>query len=79
MQIQERQTALAEAKQQMDAQVAQMKLELDRMKAQQSFAMQSDDLDLKESQLDHKVMVDTAELEIAKTATDVRAIASPTG
>ena len=79
MQIQERQTALAEAKQQMDAQMAQMKLELDRMKAQQSFAMQSDDLDLKESQLDHKVMVDTAELEIAKTATDVRAIASPTG
>jgi hypothetical protein len=49
------------------------------MKAQQSFAMQSDNLDLKESQLDHKVMVDTAELEIAKTATDVRAIASPTG
>ena len=79
MQIQERQTALAEAKQQMDAQMAQMKLELDSMKAQQSFAMQSDNLDLKESQLDHKVMVDTAELEIAKTATDVRAIASPTG
>ena len=79
MQIQERQTALAEAKQQMDAQMAQMKLELDRMKAQQSFAMQSDNLDLKESQLDHKVMVDTAELQIAKTATDVRAIASPTG
>jgi len=79
MQIQERQTALAEAKQQMDAQMAQMKLELDRMKAQQSFAMQSDNLDLKESQLDHKVMVDTAELEIAKTADDVRAIASPTG
>ena len=59
--------------------MAQMKLQLDQMKAQQSFAMQSDNLDLKESQLDHKVMVDTAELEIAKTADDVRAIASPTG
>jgi len=79
MQIQERQTALAEQKLQMDAQMAQMKMELDQMKAQQSFAMQSDSLDLKESQLDHKVMVDTAELEIAKTADDVRAIASPTG
>ena len=79
LELQERQTALAEQKQQMDSQVAQMKMELDQMKAKQNFAIQSDNVDLKESQLDHKVMVDTAELEIAKTADDVRAIASPTG
>ena len=79
MEIQERQTQLAEMKAQMDAQVAQMKLQLDQMKAQQQFALQSDNQDLKEAQLEHKQMVDKAELEIARTADDVRAIASPTG
>ena len=79
MELQERQTQVAEMKAQMDAQMAQMKLELDRMKAQQSFALQSDSMDLKEAQLEHKQFVDKAELEIARTADDVRAIASPTG
>ena len=79
LEIQERQTQLAEMKAQMDAQVAQMKLQLDQMKAQQQFAIQSDNQDLKEAQLEHKQMVDKAELEIARTADDVRAIASPTG
>jgi len=79
LEIQERQTAVAEMKAQTDAQIAQMKLELEQMKAQQSFAIQSDSMDLKEAQLEHKRMVDTAELEIARNADDVRAIASPTG
>jgi len=79
LELQERQTAVAEMKAQMDAQIAQMKLQLDQMKAQQQFALQSDNQDLKEAQLEHKQMVDKAELEIARTADDVRAIASPTG
>ena len=79
LEIQERQTAVAEMKAQMDAQIAQMKVQLEQMKAQQNFAIQSDNMDLKEAQLEHKQMVDKAELEIARTADDVRAIASPTG
>ena len=79
IEIQERQTALAEMKAKMDAQISQMKVQLEQMKAKQNFAIQSDNMDLKEAQLEHKQMVDNAELEIAKTADDVRAIASPTG
>ena len=79
MELQERQTQVAEMKAQMDAQIAQMKLQLEQMKAQQGFAIQSDSMDLKEAQLEHKQFVDKAELEIARTADDVRAIASPTG
>ena len=79
LELQERQTALAEMKAQMDAQIAQMKLQLEQMKAERNFAIQSDSMDLKEAQLEHKQYVDGEELEIAKTADDVRAIASPTG
>lgn len=79
LELQERQTAVAEMKAQMDAQIAQMKLQLEQMKVQQGFAIQSDNMDLKEAQLEHKQFVDKAELEIARTADDVRAIASPTG
>jgi hypothetical protein len=79
MEIQERQTAVAEMKAQMDAQLGQMKLQLEQMKAQNSAAIASDSMDLKEAQLEHKQFVDKAELEIAATADDVRAIASPTG
>ena len=79
LELQERQTAVAEMKAQMDAQIAQMKLQLEQMKAQQGFAIQSDNMDLKEAQLEHKQFVDKAELEIARNADDVRAIASPTG
>ena len=79
MEIQERQTAVAEMKAQMDAQLGQMKLQLEQMKAQSSAAIASDSMDLKEAQLEHKQFVDKAELEIAATADDVRAIASPTG
>jgi len=79
LEIQERQTAVAEMKAQFDAQMAQMKLELDKLKAQQSFALQKDKMDLQEAQHEHKEYVNLAELEIARTADDVRAIASPNG
>jgi len=79
LEVQERQTAVAELKAQTDAQIAKMKLELDQLKAQQQFALQSDKLDLQESQQAHKEAVNYEELEIAKRAEDVRAIASPNG
>ena len=79
MQLQERQTAVAEMKVQVDAQMRQMKHELDTMKAQQAFALQSDKQDLNETEFEHKEFVNLEELEIARTAEDVRAIASPNG
>ena len=66
-------------KAQMDAQMAQMKLQLEQMKAQTNFAIQSDKLDLAETQFEHKEFVNLEELEIARQADDVRAIASPNG
>ena len=79
LEVQERQTAVAEMKAQTDAQIAQMKLELEKLKAQQDYALKSDKLDLQESQQAHKEAVNYEELEIAKRAEDVRAIASPNG
>ena len=79
LELQERQTVVAEIKAQFEGQIAQMKMELEKVKAQQNFAIQSDGMDLKEQQQVHKEFVDRAELEIAKEADDVRAIASPTG
>ena len=79
MEIQERQTSIAEIKAQTDSQIAAMKLELDKLKADRNFAIQSDGMDLKEAQLEHKQFVDNEELEIARNTDDVRAIASPTG
>jgi hypothetical protein len=80
LEIQERQVAVAEMKAQTDAQLASAKIEIDRMKAQASHALQSDNQDLKEAQLSHKMRIDEAELEVLqKQTTDVRGIASPTG
>jgi len=79
LEVQERQTAVAELKAQTDAEIAKMKLELEKIKTQQQFAIQSDKLDLQESQQAHKEAVNYEELEIAKRAEDVRAIASPNG
>jgi len=79
LEIQERQTAVAEMRAQFDAEMAQMKLQLEQLKAQQDFALKSDKLDLQESQQMHKEAVNYEELEIAKRADDVRAIASPNG
>jgi len=80
LEIQERQVAVAEMKAQTDAQLAAAKIEIDRMKAQASHALQSDNQDLKEAQLVHKIRIDEAELDVLqKQTTDVRGIASPTG
>ena len=63
-----------------DAQLAAAKIETDRMKAEASHALQSDNMDLKESQFMHKKRIDEAELEVLqRNSTDVRGIASPTG
>tara|TARA_R110001632_G_scaffold92325_1_gene197412 strand:+ start:71 stop:1744 length:1674 start_codon:yes stop_codon:yes gene_type:complete len=79
LEIQERQTALGEMKAKMDVQNAQMKLELEKMKAENNFAIQSDNVDLKEAQLNHKKVIDTAELVLAQQADEITAIASPNG
>lgn len=80
LEIQERQVAVAEMKAQTDAQLAAAKIETDRIKAQASHALQSDNMDLKEAQFVHKQRIDEGELEILRReSTDVRGIASPTG
>lgn len=79
MEVQERQTAVAEQKVMLENQIAQMKLELDQMKAQNSFNLQSDSVDLKEAQFAHKKLIDKAEMILAQSTDDVRAIASPNG
>jgi len=79
IELQERQTAVAEQKAQLEAQVQQMKLELEKMKAEKSFAIQSDTVDLKEAQFEHKKLIDKAEMILAQSTDDVRAIASPNG
>jgi len=79
LEVQERQTVVAEMKAQMQAQNAQLKLELDKLKAENNFAIQSDNVDLKESQLNHKKVIDTAELVLAQQADEITAIASPNG
>ena len=79
LELQERQTSVAEMKAQFDAQMGRMKHELDQLKAKQDFALKSDKMDLQESQQDHKEYVNLEELDIARNADDVRAIASPNG
>ena len=79
IELQERQTAVSEQKAQLEAQVQQMKLELEKMKAEKSFAIQSDTVDLKEAQFEHKKLIDKAEMILAQSTDDVRAIASPNG
>ena len=79
LEIQERQTAVAEQRLQLDAQMQRSKFDLDMDKAENQAAIASDNLDLKEEQLAHKRFVDTAELELARRADEITAIASPTG
>ena len=65
MEIQERQTAVAEQKADMDAQIAAGKLEIEAEKAQATHALQSDNMDLKEAQFQHKQRIDEGELALA--------------
>lgn len=77
IELQERQTVVAETKAQLEAQIQQMKLELEKMKTEKSHAIQSDNIDLKEAQFEHKKLIDKAEMLLAQQADDLRAIASP--
>ena len=80
LELQERQTAVAEMRVQNDAAATQAKIQLDAEKASASHALQSDNQDLKEASFEHKRMIDEGELEILRRkTTDVRGIASPTG
>ena len=80
LELQERQTGVAEMRAQTDAAVAQAKITLDAEKAAASHALQSDNQDLREAQFDHKVKIDEGELEVLRrSSTEVRGIASPTG
>lgn len=66
LEIQDRQTSIAEQKAALEAQIAQAKLELDTLKAQNDLAIRSDSQDLKEEQFLHKQRIDQAELELAR-------------
>lgn len=79
MELQERQTAVAEQKAMTAAEQAAAKIDLDAAKAQSDFAIRSDAQDLKEAQFQHKQKIDEGELEILRTTEDRRGIVSPTG
>ena len=66
LELQERQTGVAEMRAQTDAAVAQAKISLDAEKAAASHALQSDNQDLREAQFDHKVKIDEGELEVLR-------------
>jgi len=79
IEIQERQTKIAELKLQLQAENDKLKHQLDVMKAEHQFSIQSDSLDIKEDALTHKKIIDSAELALASTADEITAIASPNG
>ena len=79
LEIQERQTAVAEMKAQVDAEISKMKVQLEKAKADNQHAIQSDNMDLKEEQLRHKKAIDAAEMVLAQRAEQITAIASPNG
>jgi len=79
MELQERQTAVAEQKAMTAAEQSMAKMDLDAAKAQSDFALRSDAQDLAEQQFAHKQKIDEGELEILKTTEDRRGIVSPTG
>lgn len=79
MELQERQTMVAEQRVQNDAMATQSKVELDLAKAEAQHAIQSDNQDLREAQFAHKQRIDEGELEMLRTTEDRRGIVSPTG
>ena len=79
MEIQERQTNIAEQKAMTQAQQAEAKMTLDREKAEAQFALQSDQQDLREDEFAHKQLIDEGELELLRRTKDTRGIISPTG
>lgn len=79
MELQERQTAVAEQRAMTDAQMSAAKMELDAARSQSDFAIKSDNQDLKEAQFRHKQLIDEGELALLKETEDRRGIISPTG
>ena len=79
MELQERQTAVAEQRAQNDAMATESKIELDGVKAEAQHAIQSDNQDLREAQFAHKQRIDEGELEMLRNTEDRRGIVSPTG
>ena len=79
MEIQDRQTAVAEQKAATQAAQAQAKLQLDREKATAQYALQSDQQDLREDEFAHKQRIDEGELEMLRNTEETRGIISPTG
>lgn len=79
LELQERQTSVAEQKTQLEARISAAKMELEKLKEQNSAEYKVDQMELKEEQFDHKQKIDFAELELAKRADEIRAIASPNG
>ena len=66
LELQERQTGVAEMRAQTDAAGAQAKINLDAEKAAASHALQSDNQDLREQQLAHKIKIDEGGLEVLR-------------
>jgi len=79
MELQERQTMVAEQRVQNDAMATEGKMQLDLAKAEAQHAIQSDNQDLREAQFEHKRLIDESELEILRNTEDRRGIVSPTG
>jgi hypothetical protein len=79
LEIEQKRTEIEHMKAQAAHAAAMQKLALDAEKAKADFALKSDKQDLDERAQQHQEFVDKAELEIAKEADDVRAIASPSG
>lgn len=77
LELQERQTAVAEQKNQIQARVEKAKAELAASKFQEDGVIKADQQQLKEDQFEHQVELDKAELEILRRTEDVRGIASP--
>jgi hypothetical protein len=79
LEIEQKRTEIEHMQAQMAHAAAMQKLQLEAEKAKADFALKSDKQDLDERAQQHQEFVDKAELEIAKEADDVRAIASPSG
>lgn len=79
MELQERQTAVAEQRVQNDAMNSQSKISLEADKTAGQLVMQAENQDLKEAQFAHKKRIDEGELELLKVTEDRRGIVSPTG
>lgn len=77
LELSERQTVIGEEKQRIDAKTKKAKFDLDNAKFTETSEVGLNQLQLKEKQFEHKKQIDIAELEILRTAEDVRGIASP--